>query len=517
MRRVFGGTASHRFDSAPPENSMNVRAASLIAIMAGVAFAGSALVWVIALHSVPETGGGHDLYYMLGLAQPMPVVQLAGGWQVLVAIWAIILVLCVLGARFANIVSRNEGGRPVWIIAGFAIVGLALSFFSVQLSIDPYYYVAYGRLYGVLGINPYDLVAPVAVADGTMARLYVLLHNPPFGDPYGPGFTLFAGAVAKLEAGFDVRSQLWTWRLIGLTAAIVTAFGLARMLRGVGAPERARRLAAYAFNPVVLFESGVGGHNDLLMVAPAVWAFALVDDYPLVAGLLIGGSIAVKYVAIVALPYLVIRAAKSNRFAGLLLTVLAVAVPWLCSRPFSFGPAAAHSAAAIGSSLMMSLNWLAALPVIRGGGAVAPVAPWLPVLPYLGLITWPRAVQFALFVAFVIVFVISVVRYARRQSTADLARPVAALIWAMPALHPWYLTWLAPFAAGSGAWGVYAAWFAGLGLLGYAHEGVVPSSVTDAVFVAAAIAMLALPIVAARLLPRSAVLGLRPGRDVPIE
>ena len=204
---------------------MNVRAASLIAIMAGVAFAGSALVWVIALHSVPETGGGHDLYYMLGLAQPMPVVQLAGGWQVLVAIWAIILVLCVLGARFANIVSRNEGGRPVWIIAGFAIVGLALSFFSVQLSIDPYYYVAYGRLYGVLGINPYDLVAPVAVADGTMARLYVLLHNPPFGDPYGSGFTLFAGAVAKLEAGFDVRSQLWTWRLIGLTAAIVTAFG----------------------------------------------------------------------------------------------------------------------------------------------------------------------------------------------------------------------------------------------------------------------------------------------------
>src|SRR5476649_706621 len=203
--------------------------------------------------------------------------------------------------------------------------------------------------------------------------------------------------------------------------------------------------------------------------------------------------------------------------AGVLLTCLAVALPWLCSRPFTFGSAAEHSAAAIGSSLMMSLNWLAALPFIRGGESGAPIASWLPVLPYLGLITWPRTIQFALLAGFFAVFVFSVTRYARKPATADLSRPVAALIWIMPALHPWYLAWIAPFAAGRGAWGVYAGWFAALGLLGYAHEGVVPSPANDALFVIAAIAMLVLPIVAARVLPRWSPEGLHPGPDVPIE
>jgi hypothetical protein len=492
-------------------------AAGLVALMVGVALLGSALVFAVAQHSAPPPESGDELIYHLGIAQPMPVIQLAGGWQVLGAIWAVIALLSFLGLRFAKIVAHAEGGKPHLIVAAFAIVSFALSFFSVQLSIDPYYYVAYGRLYGVFGINPYELVAPLQVADDTMARLYVLLHNPPFGDPYGPGFTVFAGAIAKLESGLDLRTQLWTWRAVSLASAIVTAFGISRILGQTGAVNRVRRLALYVFNPVVLFEAGIGGHNDLLMVAPAVWAFALVDEFPLVAGLLVGASIAVKYVAIIALPFLVIRAARTNRIAGVLLTALALAVPWLCARPFSFGSAAAHSAAAIGSSLMMSLNWLAALPVLRGGGSGAPIARWLPALPYLGVVTWPRAVQFALLMAFAAVFVVSVVRYARRESTGDIARPVAALMWAMPALHPWYLTWIAPFASSNGAWGIYASWFAALGLLGYAHEGVVPSPATDALLVATTIVMLGLPAVAARLLPRPPVEGLRPGRDVPIE
>jgi alpha-1,6-mannosyltransferase len=496
---------------------IGIRAAGLIVTMAIVAFAGSALVWAIAQRSAPGIQSGDQPIYLLGLSQPLPVVQLAGGWSVLIAVWAIMALLCVLGMLLAQTLTREGGAAPQSIIIALAVVGFALTFFSVQLSIDPYYYVAYGRLYGVFGINPYVLVAPLQVADGTLARLYVLLHNPPFGDPYGPGFTVFAGAIARLETGLDVRTQLWTWRVIALASAIVTALGISRMLRHSARQERGRRRAAYAFNPIVLFEAGVGGHNDLLMVAPAVWAFALVDEYPLVAGLLIGASIAVKYVAIIALPFLAIRAAKSSRMAGVLLSVLALAVPWLCARPFTFGAAAAHSAAAIGSSLMMSLNWLAALPFIRSGGAGVPIAPWMPVLPYLGVVTWPRAVQFALFALFAVVLIVSGVRYARNQSTGDLARPVAGLIWVMPALHPWYLTWIAPFAAGSGAWGIYAAWFAALGLLGYAHEGVVPSPGTDALLVIASIAMLAVPLAAARWLPRPAVEGLRPGRDVPIE
>jgi hypothetical protein len=476
----------------------NARTLLLIALMVGVAFGGSALVLRLAGLAVPAPDSGFAAYYMRGLAQPIPVVQFAASWYVLLAVWCTIAIVSAAGLALAGRSVRSRSDRTTMVIAGFACAALALSAFSILQAFDAYYYVAYGRLYGVFGIDPYALTSAIHVKDATLSQLYVVLHNPPFGDPYGPGFTLFAGLLARAESNTDLAFQLWSWRLVGVLSALATIFALRRLLQRVPEEERARRVAAFAFNPVVLYESAVGAHNDVMMIAPAVWAFALVDELPLIAGVLIGASIALKYVAAIALPFLIIRAGKKNVSGAILLGCVAVAIPALCAQAFHLGRSAAASDAAIGSSLLMSLNWLLALPFLRGGLGSVPIASGVGPLPFVGDVTWPRAIQLALFAVVAITLVISILRYAKRRSVADAARPIAALVLAMPALHPWYVIWLAPICAARGAWAVYASWFGSLALLGYAHEGVVPSPVNEVFFVAAALAMVAGPIAAAR-------------------
>ncbi len=466
--------------------------------MVTVAIVGSALVRHVAFLAMPAPESGFAAYYLRGLAQPIPVVQFAGGWQVLVAVWLTIAIISIIGFRLGVVASGDQRGRTRYVIAGFACAGLTLSAFSILQAFDAYYYVIYGRLYGVFGIDPYALSSAIHIRDETLARLYPILHNPPFGDPYGPGFTLLAGLIARTEAGADLVVQLWTWRLIGVLSALAVIFALRHMLREVPAEERARRIAAFAFNPVVLYESAIGAHNDVLMIAPVVWAFAIVDGFPLIAGLLAGASIALKYVAAIALPFLAIRAAKSSKSASVLLCCAAIAIPIICAQAFHLGGRAAASDAAIGSSLLMSPNWLLALPLLRNGVGAMPIVSGLPALPYLGELTWPRAIQFALLAAAGLTLCWSVLRYAKRPAIGDLARPVAALVLAMPALHPWYVIWLSPFSAAEGAWAAYASWFGFVALLGYSHEGVVPTPLNEALFVAAAIVLAAGPVVAAR-------------------
>jgi hypothetical protein len=482
-----------------------MRAILLVAVMVCAAFGGSALVLHIAALEVPQPDSGFAAYYLRGLAQPIPVVQFASSWRVLVAVWLTIAIVSVTGFKLSAAYRGTRSSRTGLVIAGFFCAGLALSAFSILQAFDAYYYVAYGRLYGVFGIDPYALSSAIHVNDATLSALYVVLHNPPFGDPYGPGFTLFAGLLARVESSAGLAFQLWSWRFVGVLSALATIFALQRMLRHVPDEERARRIAAFAFNPVVLYESAVGAHNDVLMIAPAVWAFALVDELPLIAGVLAGASIALKYVAAIALPFLMMRAWKKKRSGAILLGLVALAIPALCAQAFHLGRSAAASDAAIGSSLLMSLNWLLALPFLRAGLGSVPIASGLWVLPFVGDLTWPRAIQLALFTAVAITLVVSVIRYAKQRSVADIARPIAALVLAMPALHPWYVIWLAPVCAARRAWAVYATWFGSLALLGYAHEGVIPSPLNEVLFVAAAIAMVAGPIVAARrLTPRVA-------------
>lgn len=453
-----------------------------IGAMAVVGALGSWLVRTIAFAMLPDAIPGRYGGFTLGLSLPIPVVQIAPHWYAIIALWTVLAVLAWCGWRAMRALDKARVVTLWPVYAGYAIVATVLTFFAVTVSIDGYFYTVFARLFGVYGIDPYVLVSPIRTSDPSLLQEFSLLNNPPFPDPYGPGFTLLAGLAGRLEANASLWTQLWAWRVIAVAACLLIIAALARILRRSTPQDRTRRLAMFAFHPLTLYESGVGGHNDFLMCAAAIWCYALVDDLPLIAGLLLGVAISIKYFAAVLLPFVALRAWRTSRVAALLIVVLAALVPVLCFHPFTFGVTGQATLAKVGSSLSMSLNWLLALPLfaLKAGDQTI------------------RAVQLAIGATFALVALASIIRYARRPDNANVFRTIAGLLWSLPAMHPWYAIWLLPASAGRGGWATYAWWFGALSLLVYAHEAVLPTPANHTTFIAITILVLGVPILIAR-------------------
>ena len=464
------------------------------------ALCGSALAGAQAAHQTFYDAYTHTPY-SVAYRFPIHVVQAASpGWDVLLAVWATLAVIAIAGIRLSNalaLLPRANGGA---LLIAFAIAGLALSAFAVAQSSDMYFYVMYGRLYGVYGINPYVLAAKLPVGgDPLIAQLLPFTSNPPFSDPYGPLWTLGAGLQSRLLAGASLFWSAWAFRAVAVAAAAAAAAGLLYALRRSPAGERARMAGRFAFHPLVLYECAVGGHNDIIMVAPAVWAFAIVDDLPLVAGLLLGAAIAVKYVAAVALPFLALRARRSGGISALALsTVLALAIPLLCAHPFQTGAAGSQALASNGSRFAMSLEWLANMPIFAAGLGNTPAFPHLPALPMLGVLSWGRIVELTALGIAGIVVVAGVIRSLRAPQMHYVWRSIASLLLALPSMHPWYGLWVLPSVVCGGRWAAYAWWF-GIFVLGcYTVDAVAATAMPSWLPIGATIAYLTLPVVIAR-------------------
>ncbi|HET9343701.1 MAG TPA: glycosyltransferase 87 family protein [Candidatus Eremiobacteraceae bacterium] len=430
-----------------------------LAAIVVLAVAGSLAASALAVH---ETF--FDAYtrtpYSAAYAFPIHVVQAASpGWDVDFVIWSMLAAIAVCGIALASSISRLER-RPAHVLCfSFAVTSAALSAFAIIQSSDVYFYVMYGRLYGVHGMNPYAFGDVTHLGDPIIAQILTFAGKVPFEDPYGPLWTLVAGLQSKLFAGADLFWSAWSFRAVAIVAALAAIAGILHALRRMPEAERTKAAGRFAFHPLVLYECAVGGHNDMLMVAPAVWAFAIVDELPLIAGLLAGCAIAVKYVAVIALPFLVVRARRSGWPAAILCGVLAIVIPVLCARPFQTGAAGAQALAANGSRFAMSFEWLANMPIFAAGLGNVPAFEALPVVPVFGVLSWARIVQLAALSVAGALVVIGSLLCLRRFDMRHVWRSITALLLSLPSMHPWYGLWLVPAVSCAGRWAEYAWWF----------------------------------------------------------
>lgn len=465
------------------------------AVMLATAIVGPLAAYHTALASdwFHDAMGLYDAAY--GFSLPIHVVQSAHpGWPILFVIWTMLAVFGFAGWRLGLALSDAQASWGAALLI-YLVLAIALSFSAVIQSVDVYYYVAFGRIFGVHGLNPYFL--PKAFdAGGDTSLLQVLRYvkNPPYNDPYGPLWTLLAGALAKASVGLSLFWQVWSYRVFAVLAAATTLAGIAHALARLPRPQRAQAVARVAFHPLFLYETAVGAHNEILMVAPAVWAFAIVDDLPLVAALLMGASIAIKYMSVIALPFLLWRVFAKSAPAGAIALLIAVGLPVLCFKPFWVGGVALYATAGHINALGMSPTWLVAAPFFAAG---------------MGGTIWPRAIQGAFVLAFLVVAAASFLRFTRVGRYADIWRTITAFLWASPIIQPWYLLMLAPAAAGADRWAVYAWWFCALIPLRYALEGVAGTPLW--LLVILTLVILAVPVLLAFRLP---TWGQPPGRPV---
>lgn len=464
-----------------------------------VALYAAAAAW-LAPHFVPINDLKHNVNYQAAIALPTRVAEGAyGEWMLLPALWALVALLAFVCLRFAR--AMDDRSKPWELLGAQGLVLLALLFVSVTVSGDAYAYVIYGRLYGIHDLNPYLLGAAVPdYHDAVLSRLLQFYGNPPPGDNYGPLWTLFAGVTARLEAGASLGLQVWTHRVAAAAAAVVAAGGVLWALRRYALGERLRRTAMFAFHPLVLYESAVGGHNDIIMVAAAIWAWAVVDDLPLVAGLLLGASIAIKYVSVLLLPFLALRAARKGAVNGVIFALIACALPLLFFKPFWSGATTLYSLIGHGGMFDMSPLWLVNMPFFVAGTANAPAFPGGFSLPLFGQPSWPRIFELIAIAIVIGVVCVAVWRFARTYRTGYVWRSVAALLMSLPIIHPWYVGWILPAAADDTRWATYAWWLGVLVFSRYALDAVAPSQagpLFTPILVVLTIVFLVLPVVLA--------------------
>jgi hypothetical protein len=472
----------------------------LAIVLAAICAAGAFAAGLAASHTRYFFDAFQHGNYVAGFRLPIHVIQQAApGWPVVLVIWAMLAALAWAGFAFLRTLSGAGRSALRWMIGVQAGIAGILTFFPIVQSGDVYAYIIYSRLYGHFGVNPYAITHPLSAADPVIGPILPFLSNLPFSDPYGPLWTIVAGLLGRAENGANILMAAWSFRALAVLSLIVATSGIAYSLRSLGIEGAARRAGAFGLHPLALYESAVGAHNDIMMLAPGIWAFAIADDLPLVAGLLAGAAIAIKLPAIIALPFLLKRVARKHGAGWIAAGIVAVAVPWLCGRAFTSSRGGGNNAALLGNAFSMSPDWLANIPIFAAGIASGPAFAWLPSLPLFGTASWPRLVQVVTLATFAIIAAVSLVRYVIRPRIGELWRTYAAFLWSLSSMHPWYGEWILPAVSSGGAWGAYAWWYGALLLGIYALDGVAaPASVFWAPVAACVVFLAVPPIIALR-------------------
>jgi len=331
------------------------------------------------------------------------------------------------------------------------LVGLAFQALAVAVPLlfsrDVYSYAIYGRIWSVHGENPY-LAEPSSVRTDPM---YPLVGEQWQDTPavYGPAFTLLSGALARM---FDDPIPLITAFKVLTGVASSALLVLVAWLSGRVRPQRAAfAVLLLGWNPVMLFHTVAGGHNDVLVGLAIVGALALVYEgrnlaatAVLAVGALVKAPALLPMVLLVAAVVAARPAGRRLREAGAHVLVaavlfIAVAAPFLQLEDPTLGQL----------ELAGHQGWLAPSNLFgRVSGKLGEL-----LAGDVGRIIGEAALRIAFPVILVVAFAAIVRHVVRRAGEIGPAGLAASWAWSLiiftvcaPVLLPWYVAWTLPLA-----------------------------------------------------------------------
>jgi Glycosyltransferase family 87 len=350
-----------------------------------------------------EAGPLHNLF-----SRPTTDPQTLGLWFSAVLVAMFIAYLLVLGA------VRTLPMRTIAIVVVLLHAILLLSP-PLQLT-DLFNYLGYARLGGLHHLNPYTHVIKQEFYDPVFR--FSSWHN--LKSPYGPLFTALTYPLAFLP----LPVAYWIVKLL----TVLTSLGFVGLIwhcaRRLGRDPR-YAVAFVALNPVFLIYGVAGFHNDFFMLVASMGAVALVlDRRDRSAGAALMIAIAVKYTAVMLLPFLLIGARDRRRALRILAGAAVAAVPMIAGYALLFGSSIPNLSDQSSLLTDFSIPNLFGLLIGIGGGAS-------------GLLK-VATVAVVLVVAFEV--------WRRREWLTAAGWSTLALIASLAWLVPWYVIWLLPLA-----------------------------------------------------------------------
>jgi hypothetical protein len=364
---------------------------------------------------VPARSGGWP-DWLAGPLEGLDVGLTRGSFQTLMLILCVSYGLVLVGAR----------ALPMRALAATIVAAdLILLLGPPLISQDVFGYVAFARMGGLHGLDPYTHVAAEAFSD----PVYPFVGWPFKHSPYGALFTLASYAVAPL----GVAGALWALKAVAVAS---TLGAVALCARAAGRLGSSRRWAAafVGLNPVMLVLALGGAHNDTLIVLVLALALSLTAGasprFRAGAGTLVAG-VGIKVTAGLLLPFLIVAAPRRERLAVIVsacLSLLALGALAL----IGFGSHALGFLNAVGEQQQLVATHSIPAESARLVGLT-------------GTPTWWRH----LFVAgFLAVLALALWRTARGADwRAAAGWSTLALLLSTAWLLPWYAVWLLPLAA----------------------------------------------------------------------
>jgi alpha-1,6-mannosyltransferase len=281
---------------------------------------------------------------------------------------------------------------------------------------DLFNYLGYARLGALHHLNPYTHVIRQELFDPVYG--FSSWHN--LRSPYGPLFIALTYPLAL------VSLPLAYWGVKLATVALSLAF-LAliwQIARQLGRDPRLP-VAFVALNPVFLIYAVEGFHNDFFMLVPMLGAISLaLARRDRAAGGVLMLAVAVKFTAILLLPFLLVAAATRVRRIRVLTGAAVIAVPLVALDLALFGFSLPNLSQQ--STLLTGFSFTNLFGLVLGVGGT-------PVLLKIAAVG--------------VVLVVAHQFYRNRDWIAGAGWSTLALIASLSWLMPWYVVWLLPLAA----------------------------------------------------------------------
>ena len=269
--------------------------------------------------------------------------------------WIYLAVFAVSFLLFGSLLflERRSGAAAVSFrkkLLLAALIGALLVTVAPVFSIDFHCYTMQGRVMSMHHQNPY-VAAPDAFSGDPFAAGIFWTHRVAF---YGP-FWILISVIMTFFAQNSVFLNLILLKLplyLGYLLLVHQGYSICAKI----APEKKHIVASFlAFNPFILLQYLVDGHNDILMAALAVWAVNLVYERRYIPGYAVFTlSVLVKYMTAMLAPFLLLmafdRLDRKTRiygnvlvFAAVFITVTVLAyMPFMGSGPGFFRDLASH-------------------------------------------------------------------------------------------------------------------------------------------------------------------------------
>jgi hypothetical protein len=361
------------------------------------------------------------------------------------------------------VVFGSDEPELLWIIV--TAVGMRLSFLPSPpiFSDDIYRYLWDGHV-AWAGINPY-LYAPASTALDGLKEVWFWskINHPDVPTVYPPG-AQFLFLVNGLFGG-----SLVSWRLILMVSEGLCLLAVWRCLADTEVVSFKRFATYVSLCPLVVVESYWSGHLDILAWMPliaglGIYWFGKTKKDLVIAGLLVGASIAVKFLGLLSLPFILFYPTDKWSVGDRLIPI-AISIAMLGGSYLPYLSA--------GSDLFAGFSTFAAKWRSNDGGFRLLYSAFYPAVDYLvagrvlrlELSAFPdwlvgaRAAPISLAVnqltgwlakGLSAIAVFAAILYAVSQRTGFFGGQeytFATLFWFAPVLHPWYIGWLIPLGA----------------------------------------------------------------------